>query len=102
VAVEPKMERKEITTTAAGFDFAIEFRQLLAHLGRQDRRSASPVTGVVLPHRLPDRRRSFSGIRPTARPAGAEFATVHDAPDRGTFGPRRIDSPMFLLLADCS
>jgi hypothetical protein len=30
VAVEPKMERKEISTTAAGFDFAIEFRQLLA------------------------------------------------------------------------
>ncbi len=24
--VEPKMERKEISTTAAGFDFAIEFR----------------------------------------------------------------------------
>jgi hypothetical protein len=31
VAVEPKMERKEISTTAARFDFAIEFRQLLAY-----------------------------------------------------------------------
>ena len=30
VAVEPKMERKEISTTAAGLEFSIEFRSLLA------------------------------------------------------------------------
>jgi hypothetical protein len=51
VAVEPKMERKEITTTAAGFDFAIEFWQLLAQGGSHGGRLARPVTGAHLPRR---------------------------------------------------
>jgi hypothetical protein len=42
VAVEPKMERKEITTTAAGFDFAIEFRQLLMWW-------TAPAPGIEVP-----------------------------------------------------
>jgi hypothetical protein len=45
VAVEPKMERKEISTTAAGFDFAIEFRQLLCRFSDADMTSLSACYG---------------------------------------------------------
>jgi len=50
VAVEPKMERKEISTTDAGFDFAIEFRQLLTqsrHFGQLSRFQMSRRKSVL-------------------------------------------------------
>jgi hypothetical protein len=46
VAVDPKMEREEISTSVVGLEFSIEFRQLLAH--SKDIRSSSLLRHALM------------------------------------------------------
>ncbi|HEY8127346.1 MAG TPA: hypothetical protein VIF39_01325, partial [Hyphomicrobium sp.] len=93
VAVDPKMEREEISTSVVGLEFSIEFRQLLAH-SRPFRPVACYVTlswselkdwvgvraqaGRIAPKA--SRARTASGLRSEGRSAQGASDVLNAAP----------------------